>query len=447
MSGVRVFIATTTGPSEIQRVLPEDPEVRSVICLNGTATALPISGAYDAFVRRPTGVIARHYGHPVYRLDVSHAITSGHSWQLGVFLAHALLAEGRLGRRGAPEAYLTTGTVSHELEVGAVSNVVDKLEQARPLLQRLKGEGVRTTVVLPAANASDDGFEALAGELEAAGLCRFVHGEGIEEICRTLQIGVPAPAGRPTRPPARSETGTRRRGRIVIAAVLGLMVAGAAYAASSVWNAGFEEWMALAGQGRYREVAEGLSAAEAKGCASCVAARQAFLLYARLRRPETKDFELSASELRAPDGATCTTIDFGYAKPQIEPVSAALPEASGRGLCSIEYRLRNAGGEAAYAWLAVARTVPGGGEPESVVIQKGALAPGAELTATTRVPRWLRGPASNHVVAIVGRNPSQDIDAWLPQLLEANERRAGRSVTRLEQMGLAAASRRQVLTP
>ncbi|HJP53297.1 MAG TPA: hypothetical protein QF556_01070, partial [Rhodospirillales bacterium] len=92
MNAVRVYIATTQGPSEVQRIAEEDPKVRSVVCLDGTSEALPISAAYDAFVRKPTGVIEKNFGHSVYRLDVSERISDGKSWQLGFFAAHALFS-------------------------------------------------------------------------------------------------------------------------------------------------------------------------------------------------------------------------------------------------------------------------------------------------------------------------------------------------------------------
>ena len=96
----RIVIATTEGPAEVERLSEEDPDVRSVVCLQGKALALPISPDYDAFVRRPVGVIEARFGHACYRLDVSAPISGGLSWQLGVFAAHALKAAGRLAEKG-----------------------------------------------------------------------------------------------------------------------------------------------------------------------------------------------------------------------------------------------------------------------------------------------------------------------------------------------------------
>ena len=87
---IRVVVATTEGPSTVLRVTAEDPAVRSVVCLGRSATALPISRAYDAFVRAPTGIVERAVGHRAFRLDVSAPIDDGDSWQLGLYLAHRL---------------------------------------------------------------------------------------------------------------------------------------------------------------------------------------------------------------------------------------------------------------------------------------------------------------------------------------------------------------------
>src|SRR3546814_2502033 len=90
------------GPSTVLRVTPEDPSLRSVVCLGRTTTILPISRAYDAFVRAPSGIVERAVGHPAFRVDVSAPIDDGDSWQLGLYLAHRLKVAGRLAEDGAP---------------------------------------------------------------------------------------------------------------------------------------------------------------------------------------------------------------------------------------------------------------------------------------------------------------------------------------------------------
>jgi len=121
MSG-RVFILTTEGPVEIQSILEEVPGVRSVVCVNGRAEALPISNAYNAFVRQPTGLIERITGHDSYWMDVSDRIEEGQSWQLGAYIAHVATEQGDLNK----DVY-ATGEVAHDGTVRPVAFVDRKL--------------------------------------------------------------------------------------------------------------------------------------------------------------------------------------------------------------------------------------------------------------------------------------------------------------------------------
>jgi hypothetical protein len=180
VSAVRVYIATTQAPSEVQRIAKEDPHVRSVVCLNGTSEALPISAAYDAFVRKPTGVIERKYGHSVYRLDVSERISDGESWQLGFFIAHALFATDTLAGKGekADRAVWVTGEVDRDLKVNPVDHVVEKLRQSATLFAELEAAGIPLTIFIPRANA--EGIKPVWGNVVAL--------ESVDEICRELGL-------------------------------------------------------------------------------------------------------------------------------------------------------------------------------------------------------------------------------------------------------------------
>jgi hypothetical protein len=156
---LRVLIATTNGPVEVQLLTEEDPVIgRCVACIGGTTETADIAAAYHAFVVRPTGVIEARFGHPCYRLDVSGRIDAGSSWQLGVFVAHALLAVGRLAQENdvADGILWVTGSVRPvDLTVGAVSHVPEKLANS---LDRLKQElNARRPVLLavPVDNAAD----------------------------------------------------------------------------------------------------------------------------------------------------------------------------------------------------------------------------------------------------------------------------------------------------
>ncbi len=146
---VQVVVATTEGPSTVLRVTPEDPSLRSVVCLGRGTTVLPISRAYDAFVRAPTGVVERAVGHRSFRTDVSAPIDDGDSWQLGLYLAHRLKAAGRLAEDGEPADLVlwTTGAVDGDLAVRPVAQVDGKLRRSAGLFG---AEGARVLVVVPA---------------------------------------------------------------------------------------------------------------------------------------------------------------------------------------------------------------------------------------------------------------------------------------------------------
>src|ERR1700749_5361450 len=138
---LRVLIATTNGPVEVQLLTEEDAAIgRCVACIGGTTETADIASAYHAFVVGPTGIIEARFGHSCYRLDVSGRIHAGSSWQLGVLAAHALLASGRLAQeKDVADAVLwATGSVRPvDLTVGSVSHVPEKIENS---LHRLKQE-------------------------------------------------------------------------------------------------------------------------------------------------------------------------------------------------------------------------------------------------------------------------------------------------------------------
>ena len=169
MDSIRIYVATTAGPSEVLDLTEEDPEVHSVICLGGSELDLPVSPAYHRFVREPTGVIERHFRHAAYRMDVSERIEAGGSWKLAVLAAHALACANRLAKRAqpgpAPMAWLT-GDVMRDLSVAPVGHVPEKLALSRELFARQRAADRSIAVFMPRAD-----LDALdSGDLDAAGL-------------------------------------------------------------------------------------------------------------------------------------------------------------------------------------------------------------------------------------------------------------------------------------
>ncbi|SCA56812.1 hypothetical protein MTBPR1_30182 [Candidatus Terasakiella magnetica] len=183
---IRVYIATTEGPVEVQRITREDPDVRSVVCENGTAKALPISRAYDSFVKEPTGVIQRSYDHPSYRMDLSAPITDGNSWQLGAFAAHALFAEDLLAKpeETVENAIWLTGELDRDLNVRPVNHIKEKLLASQEIFEKLRADNVRLFCFIPggAGLVPDDEF---LENLHVDG--ELLHLESLPNIQRIIQ--------------------------------------------------------------------------------------------------------------------------------------------------------------------------------------------------------------------------------------------------------------------
>ncbi len=155
MKIIRILIATTDGVVAIDRITAERAP-QSMVCLKRTSQVLPISGAYDDFVRPGSGVIAREFGGQSYRLDLSDAVGSGESWQLGVFLAHAIFQAGTHDLAGsgvdAAHTYLVTGRVNYDLEVEPVEHIDEKMAAAAQVFASA-GDGV--SVIVPHGDNAD----------------------------------------------------------------------------------------------------------------------------------------------------------------------------------------------------------------------------------------------------------------------------------------------------
>lgn len=147
----KIIIATTEGPSELQRIIEEDADIRSVICLQGTTQELPISNDYHAFVKRPTGVIEKTFGHGAFRVDVSKGISDGESWQLALFLAHAHHAEAIQ----AEGLIWATGEVDHDLNVKPVLHIKEKLQLSKNVVEEALQDGQKVTLFFAQENYAE----------------------------------------------------------------------------------------------------------------------------------------------------------------------------------------------------------------------------------------------------------------------------------------------------
>ena len=166
---VRVYLATTRGPVQIVRITSEQAN-QSVVCLHNTSNVLrPLSDHYHDFVRQPSGVIMRELGPfdgSAFRLDLSSEVGQGDSWQLAVFVAHALAAKGVLATPDddCDAAMWLTGEVGNDLNVGAVTHISDKLKAARAEFDSMAEDKIPVTIVLPHGNRGDGANGVIAAK-------------------------------------------------------------------------------------------------------------------------------------------------------------------------------------------------------------------------------------------------------------------------------------------
>ena len=317
---IRVFIATTEGPAEVQRITKEDPLVKSVVCLDGKAIRLPIGGNYDDFVRDPTGVIERHYGHGSFRLDLARGITEGYSWQLGVFAAHALFAEDRLARPDdiADMVIWATGEVDRDLAVLPVNHLREKLRRSQDLFDRLRTEGLPLTIFVPTQNMEDfDPAWIGAKNVEDAN-CRMIPVATIDELCDAIGLSVP----KRTRLPEKT-TGSQR---IPLSVAPGIRI-------------------------RWRHCLIGLSFVVAAIAAGLWWALPSLEPSTETSAPEQPVLQLSIVAYRVGKGGKCPA--DGHSGLVADPVISSGPDrftaTSLKGLCALGFRVNNHG-DPAYVW-------------------------------------------------------------------------------------------------
>ena len=459
MNSVRVYIATTEGPSQVQRIAEEDPEVQCVVCLNGTSQALPISRAYNAFVRKPTGVIERHIGHPVYRMDVSHRIEDGRSWQLGVFVAHALRHAGRLaeGETEPDHVIWVTGEVNNELDAVGVEHVSDKLKNSDALFATWEAAGVRVTVIMPSQNALEPEVAALCKALAHDGVRRFEGVDGVSAVCALVGLDFPGILPVPvkqrrsviseqTRKPTKKEASVSK---LWFAPLIVLMSLGAL--AGTLWTSGFSEWMSLEKEGRYGDLERVLRAVNKSDCMTCKWSRRLFVAYADRVRPSHDTLQLHAIELRAPAGRTCTSVGFGRIEPERLELSTTttheFPSSKGDGLCGMEFRITNTGGDRVHVWLDLVQ--PGRVSPNARGEEASAnaeLMPGESASLRVKAPRWVRSNVQTYLYAVAAPRASDDIDTITAPMIAATGEHS-RMVRRLARIGLTAMAVSHVVIP
>lgn len=408
MKRTAVYIATTEGPSKVQRITPEDCDVRSVICHDGKAIALPVSADYDSFVRRPTGVVEACFGHCAYRVDISDPIANGLSWQLGLFVAHALFDEGRLvgSDDKIPQIVWATGEVTRDLAVEPVDDVDRKIRQSESRIRAHLDGGSRVVLAVPVGNLTeaDKALSNLFGD-DYAGLhmvpahtvCDVLAALGLKHRRRTRQWMARTS----------SAMGGRRKvpRQLAMAGSLALL----AFAVVTGWQ-------------KYETRAD-------PGMAKAQAVR---VLPASLRPDPPPSLAAISIAVRPPEGKLCAAVHLDRVAPLIthRAVHGGTQATGLRGtdLCDFRYRLTNGSDRPAVLWALALRENATGGEFRLRPLHaEKPLAARATLDLDARPPSRLSAPLRQALVVMSVRSdgaagPAR-LDGIWRQLLNASSSR------------------------
>jgi hypothetical protein len=433
VSRTRVHIGTTEGPAEIQRLTAEPPEIRSVVCLDGRAVALPISRDYEGFVRRPTGIIERVWGGQAFRMDVGARVTDGLSWQLGAFLAHALHANGRLATSGvAPDAAVwATGEVDAGLAIRPVDEIPRKLELSAELLRGLAP--LRPWVMVPAEAAA--AASAALDSLGLAAACRLLPVARAEDALAAIGLVLPGAAPRAPDPAPPVRARGKRLMAVGIAAMVLLAIAVPAGWMAVTWRRTFLAWTDQAASGDLIALDQVLDRTGAEaGCLTCGPAVRRFRAWLATNLPDDNGPLIEAEGTqRSPYGGCRPPPPAGPA-----PVRAALADPSGltvsTGLCRVRYLASGAPRIA----LIVSTRQP----PDSVAIGAG------EAAVTLDLPALYIYASEQRVIALGSKLPLESVLAWLrPQIPPPPAALPDPLVKRLASLGIAARTLRHRVDP
>jgi len=347
---LRVYIATTEGPSEIQGMIEEDSDLQSVICLDGTASALPVSAGYDAFVRKPTGVVEKVTGNRVYRMDVSHPITNGNSWQTGVYLAHMLEHSNLLASKneGTECVILATGALrTRDLHIDPVGHIEEKLQAANTLFQTHK-----VSFLLPT-----DDYKKLSPEIieNYEKIIKFIPLENADDIiAKAFDEGSPSqkvteisnkPHSTPSTPLPTAST-FNGKGGLISLILLGVFIVAAGGYGFIQWQVGLglqKELARMTRNGHYVDLLEFKDTANFDGIAGKIA-NHFFPI-----REANDDLTYYINQISPDDGKSCAGMRFRNADYKSESLSvdngvgSTYKLINGRNLCAFEIGIHNKG--------------------------------------------------------------------------------------------------------
>ena len=421
MTLIRVYIATTDGPAEVQRIVEEAPDVRSVICLNGTAEALPVSASYDAFVRKPTGVVERETGHPVYRMDVSGRISEGHSWQFGVFVAHRLHSKGQLAFKGetADEVWLLTGEVDNHLSVGSVNHVAEKISKSEDLINETQAAGIPLNLFVPHDSAIDVGTRDGVVVVSA------------RAADEPFALVDPNPIAIPEIASPTSDTPGPGLRRWVVSG-LGLVIFGVVTLGGWGWTEA-SVWKSLAEKGVFSRLEQAMAESKIYGLTST--------LY-RLRGGAEAAVSLQSVEQRASAGNRCRTFVGGSGglveKIITEVTPGVLKSSASDRLCGIRHTVRNVESTPVYAWLSIVRDNQDEMEFRSRREKASTTIPaGASASVSIAFSPHSQDVSDYKIIIIATQEKSEDVNRWVDTMRNSAASSQHAVLDRLRRLGIA----------
>ena len=337
MKRISVFVATTGGPVRIERITPERAP-QSMMCLRRTSTILPISGDYDDFVRPGSGVIEREFGpfeDSSFRLDVSAPIGAGRSWQLGVFVAHAIAAsqDHALAGDGAEfdEAVVLTGRVDYDLTVEPVDHIPEKLAGLDGVFADLDGRPAR--LIVPAGRNHDS-----ASRVALPDGVTLVSTASAWDACRA--IGLRATDAMPRAPTAARPTSRRQWGLAVLAGVVAAGVVVTVIGTMDVSNWARDVSAAFRGGKETLPTTIKTDQPSAKVTPEMPSIKVASKSNVAARAPS---LTLRVLARRPPPGRTCADVHFGGVDAVLTPVArnaqGAHLDSKSNSLCGLTFEV------------------------------------------------------------------------------------------------------------
>lgn len=342
MVATAVYVGTTLGPVRITR-LRGDSGSFSVAMAHGTSRTLPISQHYHQFVEAGTGAVLRVFPRPAdgqFRIDFEVSPgreISGDSWQLGAFVAHALLAADAFAQAGTEaglpqRAIWCTGAMDPVERTVSATSVGAKLMHpaTAEVMQGLVEQGVDVLFLVPQGSAVEAKSVAVPEWIRK----RVRPVRLADEACAYAGAPLPASAAEKSAGPNILRYGSWKT--VVAATVV------AVAAVVSVWWPFWAEQ--FAGLLPDSVLPPTFADEPASAPASQVAAAVPF---AAPLNPDSPDLaaltitNVRVVELRAPPGVSCAAVQEGAAIPNRVDAAVGTDGAAvsrhGGSLCGVEF--------------------------------------------------------------------------------------------------------------